>query len=81
MKDPTTEPLTLNIDAGIAHLSMRGKTVTVKSHHSFYLAGPNGGEITLTSETEVGSVSWPVRPKEAGQIWNKIFKEVPDARN
>ena len=81
MSDLTTEPLTLEIDVGIPRLSMRGKTVIVELHSSYSLAGQRGGHVTLNSETEVGSVSWPLPPKEAGQVWNELFKEVPDARN
>ena len=77
----TIEHLTLQVRGGHARLSMRGKTVTVESRHSFVMAGQAGGHVTLTSETETGSISWPLRSKEAGQVWNELFKEVPDARN
>ena len=81
MNDPTTERLTLEIGADITRLSMRGKTIIVVSRHSFDFTGQGGGHATLHSETQVGSVSWPLPPKEAGQVWNELFKEVPDARN
>ncbi len=82
MSAVTTERLTLEIGADITRLSMRGKTIIVVSRHSFDLTGPDGGHATLHSqEAQAGSVTWPLPPKEADQIWNELFKEVPDARN
>ena len=81
MSDQTTEPLTLKIHANIARLSMRGKTVIVVPHLSYFLVGQISGHVTLNSITKTGFVSWPLPPKEADQVWNELFKEVPDARN
>lgn len=77
----TTESLTLAVHGGHAHLSMRGKTITVDAHHSFVMTGQDGGHVTLHSVTEMGRVSWPLEPTEADQVWDELFKEVPDARN
>ena len=78
----TTEKLTLEVGAGIARLSMRGKTIIVVSCQSFALTLPHSGRsATLNSITETGSISWPLPPEEAARVWNELFKEVPDARN
>ncbi len=84
MKDQKTEPLTLEISGGVGHLSMRGKTVIVVPRQSFQCLVPWGlgqGCVTLNGIIETGSVSWPLLPLEAGQVWNELFKEAPDARN
>ena len=81
MNGQTTERLTLEIGAEITRLSMRGKTIIVASRHSFHLEGPHGEKVTLHSETRTGRVTWPLLPEEAGQVWDELFKEVPDARN
>ncbi len=81
MNAVTTEQLTLEVGSDITRLSMRGKTIIVKSRHSFVCEDQDGGNVTLHSETKVGRVSWPLLPKEADQVWNELFKEVPDARN
>ena len=82
MRDRITDRLTLEIDADVTRLSMRGKTIIVVSQHSFSITGQDGGNVALQgSLTEVGTVSWPLPPKEADQVWNELFKEVTDARN
>ena len=84
MNARTTEHLTLKINTGTAHLSMRGKTIAVTSRHGFTFQNESGENLTIESEigqTKDASVSWPLTQNKSDSIWSALFKETPDARN
>lgn len=72
----TTELLTLEVDAEIARLTMRGKTVRIGAcHGETVMADKYGKKVTLGSEIGAGSsVVWPLRPEVAQQMWDMYFK-------
>ena len=72
---PGTELLYLELSNGVSDLTMRGKTISVKSRINTIFTNKAGVDVTLSAKNDSGSCCWPLPPKEAAEVWRVLFKD------